>query len=108
MPGGDRTGPMGAGPMTGRAGGFCAGFNAPGFANFGFGGRGRGLGRGMGGRGRGFGRGFGWGAGAAFAPYYSPAGTMDPKQESEYLKNEVQMMEQEIKDINNRIKEIEK
>jgi len=31
MPGGDRTGPMGMGPMTGRAAGYCAGFGVPGF-----------------------------------------------------------------------------
>ncbi|GAG62874.1 unnamed protein product [marine sediment metagenome] len=35
MPGGDRTGPMGMGPMTGRAAGYCAGFASPGFMNFG-------------------------------------------------------------------------
>jgi hypothetical protein len=34
MPGGDRTGPMGFGPMTGRAAGFCAGYPAPGYINF--------------------------------------------------------------------------
>jgi len=33
MPRGDRTGPMGAGPMTGRGAGYCAGYSAPGFAN---------------------------------------------------------------------------
>jgi len=33
MPRGDRTGPMGLGPMTGRAAGYCAGFNVPGFMN---------------------------------------------------------------------------
>lgn len=46
MPGGDRTGPMGLGPMTGRAAGICAGYQNPGFANPipGFGrGRGRGF-----------------------------------------------------------------
>lgn len=69
MPFGDRTGPMGLGPMTGRAAGFCAGFGAPGFANAGPGdpyyayGYGRGYGRGIGRRafGRGFGRGLGRG-----------------------------------------------
>ena len=49
MPGGDGTGPMGLGPMTGRGAGFCAGYSAPGYANawprFG---RGRVFGRGMG------------------------------------------------------------
>jgi len=31
MPRGDRTGPMGLGPMTGRGAGYCAGFNMPGY-----------------------------------------------------------------------------
>jgi len=68
MPFGDRTGPRGMGPMTGRGAGYCAGFSQPGFANpipgrgwFGFG-----FGWGLrhnswgGGRGRGRGRWFGW------------------------------------------------
>jgi hypothetical protein len=33
MPRGDRTGPMGVGPMMGRAAGFCAGFGVPGYMN---------------------------------------------------------------------------
>jgi hypothetical protein len=33
MPRGDRTGPMGAGPMTGRRAGYCAGYGMPGFNN---------------------------------------------------------------------------
>lgn len=41
MPGGDRTGPMGAGSMTGRGMGVCAGNARPGFGR----GRGFGLGR---------------------------------------------------------------
>ena len=57
MPGGDRTGPAGMGPMTGRGAGYCAGYSVPGYANpiagRGFGGygafgRGRGGGMGMG------------------------------------------------------------
>jgi len=57
MPGGDGTGPMGFGPMTGRAAGFCAGYPVPGYMNpipgGGYGGWGRGL-WGGGGRGRGW------------------------------------------------------
>lgn len=61
MPRGDATGPAGLGPMTGRAAGYCAGYNMPGYANP-IGGRGFGMGYG---RGFGFGRGsrgggFGW------------------------------------------------
>ena len=98
MPRGNGTGPMGMGPMTGRAAGYCAGYPVPGFMNptmgrgyrgrgIGFGrgrgvrGYGRGLGRGGGfgrGRGMGWGRGWGWRAGygvaPAFSPYAGPAG----------------------------------
>lgn len=41
MPRGDRTGPMGYGPMTGRGAGFCTGFAA---SRFGYRSFGRGLG----------------------------------------------------------------
>ncbi len=51
MPRGDRTGPAGAGPMSGRGAGFCAGFNTAGFQTAG-GGFGRGCGRGFGFRNR--------------------------------------------------------
>jgi hypothetical protein len=33
MPAGDGTGPLGLGPMSGRAAGFCAGYPVPGFMN---------------------------------------------------------------------------
>ena len=33
MPGGDKTGPMGNGPMTGRGAGYCAGNDSPGSMN---------------------------------------------------------------------------
>jgi hypothetical protein len=53
MPAGDRTGPYGAGPLTGRGTGYCAGLPYPGWMNRGWGG--------------GFGR--GWGAGRGFFGY---------------------------------------
>ena len=40
MPWGDGTGPAGLGPMTGRAAGYCAGFNVPSYLNPGVGYRG--------------------------------------------------------------------
>lgn len=48
MPGGDRTGPRGAGPMSGKAAGYCAGYPVPGYVNSvgGYGRGGRGWGRG--------------------------------------------------------------
>ncbi len=57
MPRGDGTGPMGAGPMTGRGAGFCTGTGMPGFANGGGlrgGGSRGGRGGGYGGGGRGY------------------------------------------------------
>lgn len=55
MPGGDRSGPLGQGPRTGRATGYCAGYEVPGYMsarpNDGFGGFGRGRGHGGGRRG---------------------------------------------------------
>ena len=55
LPRGDKTGPLGAGPMTGRAAGYCTGYPVPGYIN-----QACGYGRGMRrGRGRGFGRGYG-------------------------------------------------
>ena len=76
MPRGDRTGPEGRGPRTGRAMGHCAGYDSPGYMNDGGGrgmGRGGGFGRGMGrgggrGMGRGMGRGGGFGRGYAAPP----------------------------------------
>lgn len=63
MPGGDRTGPAGVGPMTGRGMGYCAGNPQPDAATpF----RGMGMGRGMG---RGWGRGRGFGFRAGLGPY---------------------------------------
>ena len=128
MPRGDRTGPWGAGPMTGRAAGYCAGYPVPGFMNP-YGGRaavGLGAGRGGfpygGGRGRawGGGRGMGWGAGmygyypgyygapSAYAPgyYQAPYQQASPEQEIEYLKNQATAIEEELAAIRNRIEEL--
>lgn len=122
MPGGDRTGPMGQGPMTGRALGYCAGYDRPGYANSwprgGFG-RGFGWGRGMG-RGRGWGRGMGfgrgWWHGGAYpgyapgyyreqAPVYQP-----PSREGELkmLQDELKYAEEDMKAMRERIAELEK
>lgn len=104
MPGGDRTGPMGAGPMTGRGFGFCAGSGQPGYASGGWGrgmGRGRGFGRG---RGMGWGRGFGWRGAAAYpaqpVPYRSFPTSTEVREDLEsyrdQLKRELQGVEEEI------------
>jgi len=122
MPDGDRTGPNGIGPMTGRAAGYCAGYNVPGYANP-FGGRGRGQGRGFGGRG--FGMGFRGGF-AAPVPYanpayggYNPAAypepvynapgapVMDRTQELEMLKNQADYLISALDDVKSRIDKLE-
>ncbi len=76
MPRGDGTGPMGMGPMTGRAAGFCAGFGLFGYMNpfaaSGFG-RGRGFSRGRDYRVRGWSFGPGYGRKANWGPMpYQP------------------------------------
>ena len=117
MPGGDRTGPLGQGPMTGRRAGYCAGYSAPGYANS-VPGRGRGFGYGRGfGRGRGWGRGFGRGFGFGWAgypyaygnPYMTPSYPADvtPKQEADMLRAEAKAMQEEIDAINQRVKDLE-
>jgi hypothetical protein len=111
MPGGNGTGPEGLGPMTGRAGGFCAGYSVPGYANQ-VGGRGYGMGFGRGsrmGRGRGFGRGFGW-SGAA-NPYPANAfsrPTVTAEQELEGLKQQAEFLQNSLGQISERIEQIEK
>lgn len=110
MPRGDRTGPMGQGPMTGRGAGYCAGHNVPGYANSAPGwGRGYGWGRGWR-RGRGWGRGWrgdmgpGWGPPPGWGyPPYAPS----PEQEIDALKTEAQWLKQQLDAIHQRIAELE-
>ncbi len=110
MPGGDGTGPMGMGPMTGRAAGYCAGYAMPGYANP-MGGRGRGFwgaGRGRGGRGRGFGFGagrFGWAPVGAGYPAYGPMAPT-PEQELEGLRQQASYFQDTLADIQKRIDEL--
>lgn len=62
MPAGDRTGPMGEGPMTGRGAGYCSGSGQPGYVSGGTG------------MGRGFGMGFGRGAGRGWRHWFRATG----------------------------------
>jgi hypothetical protein len=99
MPRGDGTGPVGMGQMTGRAAGFCAGSNAPGFMS-------QGVGRGL----RGFWRhsaGRGW-RNRFFAPYY-PANTpqVSTQQELEYLKEQAQYLKESLDVINKRVEQLQ-
>ena len=54
MPRGDRTGPEGLGPKTGRSAGYCAGYGIPGYMNPTFSGRDYAAGVGFFSRGRGW------------------------------------------------------
>jgi len=104
MPRGDRTGPAGMGPMTGRAAGYCAGYPVPGYMNP-SGGR---LGLGFGwGRGRWGGYPYAapfWGAQYGSFPYAAP---YSRDQEKEALQNQVKVFEDQIATIRKRIEEIE-
>jgi len=114
MPAGDRTGPWGQGPRTGRALGYCEGFDSPGYAIP----PGGGMGMGRGFRFRG-----GWGIGrryygrrGCYAPeyyrynippfqrYYGPTG----EDELKFLKTEAERLKRYQKDLEKRINDLEK
>ena len=124
MPFGDRTGPGGYGPRTGRGLGLCSRFDSPGYT------KGPGMGREFGrgfvpGRGfarvfgRGFGRGFGYGYGRGLLrypndPYYyrepayhGLAPYLEPSREEEtsHLKLLVETLENELEAVRERLKE---
>jgi hypothetical protein len=119
MPGGDRTGPAGWGPMTGRGAGFCAGYPVAGFMNpaWGRGGRGRGWGRGAGGGGWGHRHGYfatgipGWQR--AWPTSYPPPATapfapfLTKEQELDLLRSQAKSFEQALDDLRRRIQEVE-
>ena len=124
MPGFDRTGPMGAGPMTGGARGLCNPATAgtiPAYAgSYGYG-RGLGLRRGFRGgygpptnrdfrfaptgrgRGRGYGRGY-IGYPAAVGPVFP----VDPPDEIDMLKAQADSLKASLDAINRRLGDLEK
>jgi len=121
MPWGDGTGPLGLGPKTGRAAGYCAGYPVPGYMNpvpgRGFWGRGRGW------FGRGGGRGWrhwyyatglpGWmraGVGyPAFGGWNVPYGySPTPKEEMDMLKEQSELLKEQLEEVQKRISELEK
>ncbi len=106
---------MGAGPMTGRGAGICAGNDTPGYMNDSFG---RGFGRG---RGAGMGGGRGWrhryyatgapGWARQYAGPYAPQAA-NPRavrdEELLHLKEQAQYMKEALQDIEKRIGELQK
>ncbi len=113
MPGGNGTGPLGMGPMTGRTAGFCAGYNIPGYMNP-VPGRGRGF-RGCGG-GRGGGRGWrnqffatgltGWRRATGWQAGDIPQAPTR-EQQLDALKSQAGNLEDALGDIRKRIGELE-
>ncbi len=119
MPGGDGTGPMGQGPMTGRAAGYCAGYPVPGYMNFAPGGglRGRGggwfrRGTGRGWRNRYYATGMtGYQPAAAGVPVpeaYPAWNRPTPEQQAEDLKAEAGYLEQALAQVKQRLEELDK
>ncbi len=106
MPRGDGTGPAGQGPMIGRAAGFCAGYDGPGYMTYG---RPRlHLRRGFrGGRGPGFRRGF-----TDYAPQaqaYRPFSEQEVSREEQInmLKQTADNLAQELKMVEERLNELQ-
>ncbi len=88
MPRGDRTGPAGMGPMTGRQMGYCTGNSRPGFmepGRIGGGGFGHGYGRG---------RGMGYGYRQGYQPVY-PESTPDVSEKT-LIENEIRILKDQL------------
>ena len=103
MPFGDRTGPLGQGPMTGRGRGYCTGNATPGRFNAG---PGRGMGRG----GRG---GRGWrnqfraaGTNAWETPAAAPSAPADRPQEIAALRSKIDELGSSLNEIRKRVEEL--
>lgn len=120
MPMGNRIGPMGQGPRTGRAAGYCAGFGGPGYLNRGPGFRG-GRGFGRGGGGRGWRHWFhatgltGWqraqsGLAALGGPdpaASSVGGPADTDTEEQQLRRQLAMLQSELATVQQRVRQLE-
>lgn len=123
MPRGDGTGPWGMGPMTGRAAGYCAGYDVPGYANpgvvRGFGpGRGFGIGRGVrSSRGSWGGGGWGWRnmyyatglpgwARYSAAPAY-PCPEPDAEWQKQALNNQAEALQAQLDLVKKRLSDLE-
>jgi hypothetical protein len=111
MPRGDRTGPNGQGPMTGRGRGYCSGSDAPGIDAPGpgrgsgvGGGWGRGMGRGRGRRNLFFATGLpGW---LRFGPFRADQ-TPGPDGEKQILENQAQALQSQLDRIRQRLDDLE-
>ena len=99
MPRGDRTGPNGNGPKTGRGLGYCVGNDTAGYLAME---RGRGRGAGYG-RGRGYahqGRGMGFGFGGYYHGYHSGV------SEKTLIENEINVLKDQLASLEERLKNL--
>ncbi len=101
MPGGDKSGPRGSGPMTGRGLGYCTGNRGPGFSNWA-----RGMGYRLGMRFRG-------GGGRRFNRFQSPANPrgssrLKPEEEISPLEEEAEALRDELNNIEKRMTNLKK
>ncbi len=109
LPRGNRTGPWGQGPRSGRGLGYCSGYSAPGYAK----GSGIGWGRGYGG-GRGWGGGRGFYPGRNFYPLDQPTPIppfsphFTPEDETRYLEETLSGLKKEIENIEKRLEALSK
>lgn len=97
MPRGDKTGPDGMGPRTGRGMGFCNGYDEPGYTNPR--------------RGRGFGRGLRRGFGGFFRRrLYSQPVEQDEKtmleQEAKVIEEEKKALEEDLENVKKRLEKL--
>lgn len=117
MPFGDKTGPEGRGPLTGRQAGYCAGNDRPGSYEPRYG-RGLGRGRGFFGFGRGAGSGFGLGRGrrgvrqffgrgfdsGRYNNFYQPE--FEEETEETVLKSQADYLKQQLENVSKRLSEL--
>ncbi|MGB9822416.1 MULTISPECIES: DUF5320 domain-containing protein [Thermodesulfovibrio] len=99
MPWGDRTGPLGAGPRTGRGLGYCSGFATPGYMNPA--------------PGRGLGRGRGWRCFGGFRGRFrwfwrTPFFGISSREEVDLLREEAEMLRKNLEAVEKRLSELEK
>ena len=107
MPRGDRTGPNGMGPMTGRGLGYCNDYASPGFTRgIPRGGAGFNYGRGLR---RGFRGGFGYDHRFQYPNCFNHAVPQySAKDEAKYLETEIDALKNELTAMEKRLSELQK
>ena len=95
MPRGDRTGPFGEGPRTGRQMGYCVSNDHPGFMSQNFAGRGR--------LGRGFRGGLGFRHGSGNVNY---GGNIPDVTEKTLIENEIRILKDQLSSLEERLSKI--